>query len=163
MLRLNNPSSWQRGPPREDTSSHPSSIESVIMTVRYLSGLPTHIRSGRVLMHNNVLHGPNWTSGLNGFRYWTDSRPPDGFVLCPCGCAFRVGPTSKKNSPGRISSEKFLRMRGVPGPNWKSAFHQLHARTQSDLCMFGCSLPLPRGRERLHSAVPNCLGHPIQS
>jgi hypothetical protein len=40
------------------------SIESVIMTVRYLSGLPTHIRSGRVLMHNNVLHGPNWTSGL---------------------------------------------------------------------------------------------------
>ena len=65
------------------------SIESVIMTVRYLSGLPTHIRSGRVLMHNNVLHGPNWTSGLNGFRYWTESQPPDGFVLRPCGWAGR--------------------------------------------------------------------------
>jgi hypothetical protein len=71
------------GPLCQEEGVFSLSIESVIMTVRYLSGLPTHIRSGRALMHNNVLHGPNWTSGLNGFRYWTESQPPDGLFCAP--------------------------------------------------------------------------------
>jgi hypothetical protein len=38
-------------------------------------------------MHNHVLHGPNWPTGPNGFRAWTDMKPPLGFVACPCGWA----------------------------------------------------------------------------
>jgi hypothetical protein len=28
-----------------------------------------------------------WRCGVNGFRAWTDAKPPPGFVLCPCGWA----------------------------------------------------------------------------
>jgi hypothetical protein len=38
-------------------------------------------------MHNDVSHGPNWTTGPNGFRAWTDDNAPEGFVPCPCGWA----------------------------------------------------------------------------
>jgi hypothetical protein len=38
-------------------------------------------------MHNDVLHGPNWPTGPNGFCAWTDNKPPEGFAPCPCGWA----------------------------------------------------------------------------
>ncbi len=38
-------------------------------------------------MHNHVIHGTHWPSGINGFRAWTDDKTPPGFVLCPCGYA----------------------------------------------------------------------------
>ena len=49
--------------------------------------LPKSVHKGRVLMHNNVSHGPNWPTGPNGFRAWTDDKPPLGFIACPCGWA----------------------------------------------------------------------------
>ena len=57
------------------------------MPKRFISGLPNSVREGRVLMHNHVSHGPNWPTGPNGFRAWTDDKPPLGFVPCPCGWA----------------------------------------------------------------------------
>jgi hypothetical protein len=56
---------------------------------RYVRGgvVPRTIGPGRVLMHNHVRHGPNWPGGMNGFRCWTATEPPEGFVLCPCGYA----------------------------------------------------------------------------
>jgi hypothetical protein len=58
-------------------------------TTRYVRMLsvPKTVSAGRVLVHNDVLHGPNWGCGQNGFRAWTDTKPPPGFVLCPCGYA----------------------------------------------------------------------------
>jgi hypothetical protein len=38
-------------------------------------------------MHSDVIHGPNWPCGINGFRAWTDDKPPEAFVPCPCGWA----------------------------------------------------------------------------
>ena len=38
-------------------------------------------------MHNHVVHGTQWRAGVNGFRVWTDSKPPPDFVPCPCGYA----------------------------------------------------------------------------
>ena len=47
--------------------------------------IPRSIPPGRVLMHNHVVHGPDWVCGLNGFRCWTaDARFAD-FEECPCG------------------------------------------------------------------------------
>ena len=45
------------------------------------------IPPGRVVAHNNNLHGSNWPTGFNGFRAWTwtASREHADFVLCPCG------------------------------------------------------------------------------
>jgi hypothetical protein len=57
------------------------------MSKRFIPGLPNSVREGRVLMHNHVIHGPNWPTGPNGFRGWTDNMPPEGFVPCPCGWA----------------------------------------------------------------------------
>ena len=57
------------------------------MSKRFISGLPNSVREGRVLMHNHVSHGPNWPTGPNGFRAWTDDNPPEGFIPCPCGWA----------------------------------------------------------------------------
>jgi hypothetical protein len=55
---------------------------------RYIDGrVPKSVGSNRVLMHNHVIHGPNWPTGPNGFRAWTDTKPYPGFVLCPCGWA----------------------------------------------------------------------------
>jgi hypothetical protein len=49
--------------------------------------LPRTITAGRVLMHNHITHGRGWGCGINGFRAWSDVKPPPGFVLCPCGWA----------------------------------------------------------------------------
>jgi hypothetical protein len=59
------------------------------MTLRYVNGgtLPKSVGRGRVLMHSHVIHSPDMVCGTNGFRGWTDTRPPAGFVLCPCGWA----------------------------------------------------------------------------
>ena len=54
---------------------------------RYVcSGIvPTTIGKGRVLMHNHIKHDKHTPCGVNGFRAWTDSSPPEHFVLCECG------------------------------------------------------------------------------
>jgi hypothetical protein len=57
------------------------------MAKRFITGLPNSVAEGRVLMHNHVVHGPNWPTGPNGFRAWTDDQPPLGFIPCPCGWA----------------------------------------------------------------------------
>jgi hypothetical protein len=44
------------------------------MSKRFINGLPNSVREGRVLMHNHVSHGPNWPTGSNGFRAWTDDN-----------------------------------------------------------------------------------------
>ena len=49
--------------------------------------VPKSIRAGRVLMHNHVIHESDWGCGINGFRVWTDDKPPPGFIPCPCGYA----------------------------------------------------------------------------
>lgn len=58
-------------------------------TSRYIRGftLPRSIPEGRMLCHNHVAHGPFTPCGLNGFRAWTDTEVPDGFVKCSCGYA----------------------------------------------------------------------------
>jgi hypothetical protein len=38
-------------------------------------------------MHNHVVHGTHWRVGVNGFRVWTDNKPPADFVPSPCGYA----------------------------------------------------------------------------
>jgi len=57
--------------------------------VRYVKGgtVPKSVGPGRVLMHNHVMHGPRWPTGMNGFRAWTAKKLYVGFVLCPCGYA----------------------------------------------------------------------------
>jgi hypothetical protein len=47
--------------------------------------IPKSVGAGRVLCHNHVQHTIDMPCGLNGFRAWTDSEPPPGFVKCPCG------------------------------------------------------------------------------
>src|ERR1700692_995337 len=56
------------------------------MTTRYINSfrLPKSVGAGRVLCHNHVQHGPNTPCGVNGFRAWTDSEVPSGFVKCRC-------------------------------------------------------------------------------
>ena len=55
--------------------------------LRYVRGLtvPKTIGTGRKLMHNNVRHTVNMPTGVNGFRAWTDTKVPAGFIRCPCG------------------------------------------------------------------------------
>jgi hypothetical protein len=66
-------------------------MEETNMTRRYVrSSVPTvpkSISEGRVLCHNHVRHGADTPSGHNGFRAWTDTAIPEGFVKCPCGYA----------------------------------------------------------------------------
>ena len=47
--------------------------------------VPNLVGAGRVLMHNSVRHSRNMPCGLNGFRAWTDVKPPPGFKPCHCG------------------------------------------------------------------------------
>ena len=56
---------------------------------RYVNGetVPKSVPKGRVLVHNHVIHGTHWPCGVNGFRAWTSTKPPPGFVPCPCGYA----------------------------------------------------------------------------
>jgi hypothetical protein len=49
--------------------------------------VPRNVPKGHVLMHNHVLHDADTPSGTNGFRGWTASKPPPGFVRCHCGWA----------------------------------------------------------------------------
>ena len=46
--------------------------------------VPDRVPEGHVLMHNQVLHDADTPSGTNGFRAWTASKPPPGFVRCHC-------------------------------------------------------------------------------
>jgi len=55
------------------------------MAIRYVSTVPKSVKSGRKLMHNAVMHTIDMRSGVNGFRAWTDTEVPTGFVKCPCG------------------------------------------------------------------------------
>ena len=48
---------------------------------------PRSVPKGMLLMHNFIIHGPNWRTGINGFRAWIDTEVPEGFVPCPCGWA----------------------------------------------------------------------------
>jgi hypothetical protein len=54
---------------------------------RYVSSgtVPKTIGRGQVLMHNHIKHDKHTLCGVNGFRAWTDSSPPEHFVLCECG------------------------------------------------------------------------------
>jgi hypothetical protein len=57
------------------------------MTQRYISytvSIPKSVGAGRVLCHNHMQHGPETPHGLNGFRAWTDTEVPKGFVKCRC-------------------------------------------------------------------------------
>jgi hypothetical protein len=56
---------------------------------QYVKGgtVPKSIGKGRVLMHNHVRHSRNMQCGDNGFRAWTDTKPPEGFKPCQCGYA----------------------------------------------------------------------------
>ena len=53
--------------------------------MRYLSKIPSRINAGRYLMHNHIRHSVDMSAGVNGFRYWTDTKVPAGFFLCKCG------------------------------------------------------------------------------
>jgi hypothetical protein len=59
------------------------------MTRRYVNGnsVPKSVGKGRVLMHNHVQHDVDSLCGERGFRCWTDTAKPKGFVKCPCGYA----------------------------------------------------------------------------
>jgi hypothetical protein len=54
---------------------------------RYFPGgtIPKSIRPGRVLVHNQIVHTVRMPCGVNGFRCWSDVKPPSGFIKCPCG------------------------------------------------------------------------------
>ena len=47
--------------------------------------LPKAVKPERVLCHNYVRREPRTRSSVDGFRFWTASAPPDGFVPCGCG------------------------------------------------------------------------------
>ena len=47
--------------------------------------IPQKIRKGMALMHNHVGHTKNTGQGDRGFRWWTDTRKPEHFILCKCG------------------------------------------------------------------------------
>ena len=47
--------------------------------------MPKSIGKGRVLMHNHIRHSVDTPCGENGFRTWTDDRPPRSFKRCECG------------------------------------------------------------------------------
>jgi len=54
---------------------------------RYVKGgtVPKSIGKGRVLLHNHMRHSLDTPCGENGFRAWTDDRPPRSFKRCECG------------------------------------------------------------------------------
>jgi hypothetical protein len=51
---------------------------------RYVNGdcVPKSVGTGRVLCHNHIRHMTDMPCGVNGFRAWTDTKPPPGFVKC---------------------------------------------------------------------------------
>jgi hypothetical protein len=53
---------------------------------KYLNKFPTSVPSGKVMMHNHVRHTIDMPLGLNGFRAWIDTAPPnEEFKPCHCG------------------------------------------------------------------------------
>lgn len=95
-------------------------LENTAMTQRYIPGMtvPKSVTPGQVLMHNNVLHTVDMPCGLNGFRAWTDDRPPEHFIECPCGWS---------GLPHYASREYVESSNGKPEPGtWK----QHMARTE---------------------------------
>ena len=77
--------------------------------------VPRKVPPGRVLMHNYIGHGPYWGVGINGFRAWAADKPPEGFVLCPCGYAGLKHYAPKKHVAGwrdpkrRKATERWVR------------------------------------------------------
>jgi hypothetical protein len=57
------------------------------MKSRYVNAdtVPKSVGAGRVLMHNHIRHSVDMPCGWNGFRAWTDIKPPPGFKRCRCG------------------------------------------------------------------------------
>jgi hypothetical protein len=57
------------------------------MRRRYVAGdtVPKSVGPGRVLVHNHLRHWIDQPCGVNGFRAWTNARPPSGFKRCGCG------------------------------------------------------------------------------
>ena len=53
------------------------------MKRRYVAGdmVPKSVGLGR-LVHNHLRHWIDQPCGVNGFRAWTDTRPPSGFKRC---------------------------------------------------------------------------------
>jgi hypothetical protein len=50
---------------------------------------PPPLPPGRVLAHNNIQHTPEFTQGLNGFRFWyQDANYPGAPPLRPCTCGY---------------------------------------------------------------------------
>jgi hypothetical protein len=46
------------------------------------------VNKGRILVHNQIEHSVNATSGRNGFQAWTQPEPaPQELVECNCGWA----------------------------------------------------------------------------
>jgi hypothetical protein len=56
---------------------------------RYIDAgtVPRGVPENRVLIHNHIAHDTDTPSGTRGFRAWTASRPPPGFLRCYCGWA----------------------------------------------------------------------------
>jgi hypothetical protein len=48
---------------------------------------PKSVSADRVLCHDHVLRTPHMSSDMDGFRAWTDTKPPRSFVKCHCGWA----------------------------------------------------------------------------
>ncbi len=58
--------------------------------MRYAHTTPQHNPpAGRVLVHNHIRHTPEFVSGQNGFRFWTQIKTRR-LVRCACGWAPKV-------------------------------------------------------------------------
>jgi hypothetical protein len=68
----------------------PESPEELAARVgmRYLSGIPAEVPSGRVVVHNSVR--PARRLGVRGFRAWTQ-WPDERLEVCGCDWAPEVG------------------------------------------------------------------------
>jgi hypothetical protein len=50
-----------------------------------MGSVPKSVGVGCVLCHNHIQHTADTPCGENGFRAWTDIKPPPNFAPCPCG------------------------------------------------------------------------------
>ena len=66
-----------------DAQKHAARVE-----MRYVSGIPKQMPTGRVVVHNQVRPQgfPNIKLGFNGFRAWTQLLD-ERLVVCDCGWA----------------------------------------------------------------------------
>jgi hypothetical protein len=99
---------WTRS--RYRLRHEPSKLKGIEM-MRYVNGgmIPKSVGPGRVLMHNHVRHGIGWGCGINGFRAWTDNKPPAGFVLCPCGWAVKRHVAAWRDPSHRRRMQRWVR------------------------------------------------------